>query len=264
LFYGFTSPAESLPIIKAASDSAVAIDGNLAESQFALTRMKVFYEWDWSGADRGFRRTLALNPNHAEAHEQYASFLAVMGRADEAIAMGRRALELDPLSLNTNLNVGFAFWVAGRYDLLREQGEKLIEFSPNFFGGHWQIGIEHWGTGKYEEAIAALQTSVACGANPMVSAYLGYLYGLTGKRDEAQKILHQLQGLSAQRHLLPFELGMVNAGLGELDHAFEYLEIAYEQRAGILIYLKYIAAMMPGFRDDPRLADLLRRIGLPE
>lgn len=263
-FYGFTSPDESIPTITSASVKAVAIDSEIAESHFALTRMKVFYEWDWSGAERGFKRTLALNPNYAEAHEQYASFLAVIGRADEAIARGRRALEFDPLSLNTNLNVGFAFWVAGRNDLLREQGEKLIEFSPNFFGGHWQIGIECWGAGKYEEAIAALQTSVACGASPMVSAYLGYLYGLTGKRDEAQNILHQLQELSAQRHPLPFEMAMVNVGLGELDRAFELLEKAYEQRAGILIYFKYIAAMMPGFRDDPRLADLLRRIGLPD
>lgn len=187
-----------------------------------------------------------------------------MGRADEAIAMGRRALELDPLSLNANLNIGFAYWAAGRNDLLREQGEKLIEFSPNFFGGHWQVGIERWATGKYEQAITALQTSVACGASPMVSAYLAYLYGLVGKRDVAQKILHQLQELSAQRHLLPFELAMVNVGLGELDRAFELLEKAYEQRAGILVWFKYIAAMMPGFKDEPRLADLLRRIGLPE
>ncbi len=264
LFYGFTSPAESLPIIKAASARAVEIDANLAESQFALTRMKVFYEWDWSGAERGFRRTLAINPNHAEAHEQYANLLAVMGRTDEAIAMGRRALELDPLSLNANLNVGFVFWAAGRNDLLREQGEKLIEFSPNFFGGHWQIGVEHWATGKYEQAITALQTSVACGAAPMVTAYLGYLLGLVGRRDDAQKILNQFHELSAQHHSLPFELAIVSVGLGELDRAFELLETAYEQRAGILTWLKYIAAIMPGFRDEPRLADLLRRIGLPE
>lgn len=262
-FYGFTPPDESIPLIKSAAAKAVAIDGDLAESQFAMTRMKFLYEWDWSEADRGFQRTLALNPNHAEAHEQYTIFLAVMGRADEAIAMGRRALGLDPLFLNTSISVGFSMWILGQYERLREHGEKLIEFAPDFFGGYWQIGVECWGTGKYEEAISALQTSVACGANPMVSAYLGYLYGLTGKRDEAQQILHQLQELSAQRHALPFELGMVNVGLGELDRAFALFEQAYEQRAGILIYLKYISAMMPGFRDDPRLTDLLRRIGLP-
>ena len=263
-FYGFTSPDESIPIIKSAAAKAVAIDSELAESQFALTRMKVFYEWDWSGADRGFKRTLALNPNYAEAYEQYSSLLALMGRTDEAIAMGRRALELDPVSLNANLNVGFTFWTVGRYDLFREQSEKLIEIAPDFFGGYYQIAAECWGTGKYEQAIAAFTTAVACGAFPALSAYLGYLYGLTGKRDEAQKILHQLQELSEQRHLLPFELGIVKVGLGELDYAFALFEQAYEQRAGILIYFKYIAAMMPGFKDDPRLADLLRRIGLPE
>ncbi|MBS1787829.1 MAG: protein kinase [Acidobacteria bacterium] len=263
-FYGLSAPDESIPIIKSAASRAVAIDNDSAESQFALTRMKFLYEWDWSGADRGFRRTLALNPNHAEAHEQYAILLAVLGRADEAIAMGNRALELDPLFLNTRISVGFSFWILGQYKRFREQGEKLIEFAPDFFGGYWQIGVECWEKGKYEEAIAALQKSVACGATPMVSAYLGYLYGLTGKRDEAQKILDQLQELSAQRHLLPFELAVVNVGLGELDRAFELLETAYEQRAGILIYFKYIAKMMPGFRDESRLTNLLRRIGLPE
>ncbi len=263
-FYGFTLPEESVPIIKAASVRAVAIDNDLAESHFALTRMKVFYEWDWSGADSGFRRTLALNHNHAEAIEQYALLLAALGRVDEAIRLGRRALELNPLSLITNLNVGYTCWVVGRYDLLREQGEKLLEFSPNFHGGYWLIAVEQWRTGKYEQAISTYQTAVSLSAGPLALAYLGYLYGLVGKQDEAQKVFKQLEELSVLRHLLPFELALVNVGLGELDRAFELLEKAYEQRAGILVWFKYISAMMPGFKDDPRLADLLRRIGLPE
>jgi tetratricopeptide (TPR) repeat protein len=147
---------------------------------------------------------------------------------------------------------------------MHKQGKKLIELEPNFFGGYWLIGSEFWTKGSYEQAISKYQTAVALGGGQNVLVNLGCLYGIVGERDKAQQVLNELQELSTSRYLLPYSIALVYAGLGEVDRAFEWLEKSYEQREGLLLALKHTASRIPGFSSDPRLADLLRRIGLPK
>jgi len=262
--FGQTAPDESVTKAKAAATKALAIDSALAESHLSLARLKFWYEWDWMEADREFKKAIEINPNYAEAHDEYGLSLAVIGRADEAITEGDHALELDPLSFVSNLNVGWIFWCCGQYDNMHKQGKKLIELEPNFFGGHWLIGSEFWTKGRYEQAISKYQTAVALGGGQNVLVNLGCLYGIVGERDKAQQVLNELQELSTSRYLLPYSIALVYAGLGEVDRAFEWLEKSYEQREGLLLTFKHTASRIPGFSSDPRLADLLRRIGLPK
>jgi serine/threonine-protein kinase len=145
-----------------------------------------------------------------------------------------------------------------------EQGRKLIELEPNFFGGHWLIATEFWLEGKYEQALTLSESVVALGGGPQAIALLGCLYGIVGKREQARQALDQLQSPSRQGYTQRFDSAVVYAGLGEWDRAFDLLEQAYEQREGVLVCLKPVAALVPGLSDDPRLADLLRRIGLPQ
>jgi len=262
--FGQTAPDESVTKAKAAATRALAIDSALAESHLSLARLKFWHEWDWMEADREFKKAIEINPNYAEAHDEYGLSLAVIGRADEAITEGDHALELDPLSFVSNLNVGWIFWYCGQYDSMHKQGKKLIELEPNFFGGHWLIGSEFWTKGRYEQAISKYQTAVALGGGQNVLVNLGCLYGIVGERDKAQQVLNELQELSASQYLLPYSIALVYAGLGEVDRAFEWLEKSYEQREGLLLAFKHTASRIPGFSSDPRLADLLRRIGLPK
>ncbi len=265
-YFGHLAPAESVPKWKAAITRALEIDQRLAEGHSSLARLKCYYEWDFAGAEREYRHALELNPNSVDAHGQYGTLLAVMGRTDEAMVEGRRAVELDPLSLITNHNVGWIYWTVGEFDRLGEQGRKLIELEPNFFGGHWLIANEAIARGRYEQATAEIEKAVEleAGRTRQLSV-LGCLYGITGKRDKAEQVLSQLMQLSKRRHVLRSDIARVYAGLDDKDRAFAWFEQAYQQREGNLLFLKADArSLFPALKSDPRLADLLRRIGLPQ
>jgi TolB-like protein/Tfp pilus assembly protein PilF len=263
-YYGHIAPDQSVAKTRAAADRALALDQSLAESHYALAELKAWYDWDWLGAEREFKQSLELNSNYAEAHEQYGVFLSLIGQPGPALAEAARALELAPLSLQTNLNVGWTFLFAGQPKRLLEQSRKLMELEPKFFGGHWLMETMFWLEGKYEQALNLSESAVALGGGPQTLAFLGCLYGIVGNREQAQQALDKLQPPSEQRYAPRFDSALIYAGLGEWDRAFELFEEAYEQREGVLVCLKHLASLIPGFSDDPRLADLLRRIGMPQ
>ena len=260
---GYLSPGEGILKTKTASAKALAVDASLAESHVCLAQIKFYYEWDFSGASQEFKQAIALNPNYAEAHGEYGLILSVTGRAEEAEAEAKRSVELDPLSLITNFRAGWIYYALGQSDRVLEYCRKMIEIEPNFFGGYSLGAIEAWRQKQYGQAITEMQTAVALGEVRAIS-FLGCLYGITGEPDNARQMLGQLQDLIVEQYVPSYYFALVYAGLSELDRAFEYLEQSYEQREAILLYLKFSAALIPGFSIEPRLTDLLRRIGLPE
>lgn len=264
LFYlnGVISPDKAVPEMKTALDKALALDHTLPESRFILGWLKFTYEWDWEGAEKEFKQALALNPNNTRAMLSYGYWLAINTRRAEAVAKAAQALELDPLSLINNYFVGLGLFYAGEYERLLAHGRKLMALEPRFHGGHMIIGSEAMVRKDYDRALPALEAAATLGA-PMASYLLGYLYGILGQRERAQKLLDELQQMSAQRYVPQLGLAWIYVGLGELDRAFECLERAYERREGNLIFLKQYPVLIPGLGADPRLADLLRRIGLP-
>ncbi len=263
-FHGFLSPNEAMPQMKAAATRALTIDSALAESHLCMGRLKYAYEWDWTGAEREYLQALDLNPNYAEAHQHFGSLLALTGRTDEAITQVERALELDPLSLLANMNIGWNYWGIGLYDRMHEIARKLIELEPNFFGGHQLLGLEYWSRGKLEQAISEYRTALECGSGLAPLAALGSLYGMTGEREKAQEVLNQLLELSGQRYVPRYCIALVYAGMGESDRAFECLDQACQQHEGVVLnYLKHARFLFPEASSDTRYADLLRRVGLP-
>ena len=111
---GFLTATEARPKAKAAAEKAVQLDDNSAEAHTSLAVFKLFYEYDWAGCEREFRRAFALNPNYAFAHDQFGLALAFQGRLDEAIAEGKRAAELDPLSPQIPIDNSIALMFQGR------------------------------------------------------------------------------------------------------------------------------------------------------
>jgi serine/threonine-protein kinase len=263
-WFGYLPFDDGEPKWKAATAKAMALDSALGEAHLAQAWTSFYEKWDFFGAQQEFKRAIELNPNYGQTREQYGLLLSVMGSADEAIAEATRAVEIDPVSLVTNLNAGWIFWCLGQYDRMAEQGRKLLELDPSFFGGYWLIGTVAWIQGRYEQAISDYQTAMALGGGTTICSNLGCLYGLAGQRDKAQQALAELLELSAQRNVRRYDIALVFAGMGELDHAFEWLQRACERREGSLMFLKHVAQLIPGLSADPRLVSLLRRIGLPE
>jgi len=258
--YSVIPPREALPQAKAMASKALELDETLAEAHTALGYALFSYEWKLSEADREFQRAIELNPNFPTAHQWRGETLNAAQRFDEAVAEGKRAIELDPFSLIVNHALGISYWYSRRYDQAIEQYRKTIEMDPNWYIAHWFLGAVYEAKGLHGEAIAEYQKAVALNNDPYVLSFLGHVYGASGRKDEAMKILAQMNEIAKQRYVPAYSFAMVYAGLRDNDRAFQWLERSYEDHAYDLAYLK-VDPEFDSLHSDPRFADLLRRVG---
>ncbi|MCM3906464.1 MAG: tetratricopeptide repeat-containing serine/threonine-protein kinase, partial [Pyrinomonadaceae bacterium] len=233
------SPKEGFPSAKAAAMKALELDDKLAEAHTMLGVVKFFYDWDWAGTEREFRRALEINPSHSDAHQMYSYYLSAMGRYEEALAEMRRAQELDPLSLEKTAGIGEMLYHQRQYDQAIEQYQKVLEMDPNSGFAHWAIGNVYVQKGRYAEAIAEYQKAMPLsGDSPDEPGSLACAYALSGKRREALVILEELKERSKRSYVSPTVLAFIYTAFGEKDQAFEWLDRAYDGRDFILVQLK--------------------------
>jgi eukaryotic-like serine/threonine-protein kinase len=257
-------PKEAMVKTKLAAQKALQLDETLAEAHTSLADAKFKGDWDWSGAEREFKRALELKPNYAEAHEWYSQYLAAMGRFEESIAEGKRAQALDPVSPSISRNLGFVYYLARRYDQAIEEYQRALELDPNFFFAHWQLGRAYADKSMFEQAIAESQKAVELsGHGPGAVGGLGYVYAASGRRGETQQVLDELKELAKQRYVSPYSVAAIYARLGDKDAAFEWLEKAYREGAYGILFLKSVPEW-DGWRSEPRFQDVMRRVGLPQ
>jgi len=224
-----------------------------------MARLKC--DWDWKGAERDFKRAIELNPNYAPAHQFYASFLATVGRPDEAIDEARKTQKLDPLSLISNADLAWNYYLARKYDQAIDQGRSTLELDPKFFPAHRYLGLAYEQKAMYAEAVAELSKAAdLSNGSAQMKATLAHAYAMA-KNPEARKILLELEEAAEQRYVSPYDIATIYAALGEKDQAFAWLEKAYEERSGWLAYLQ-VNPILDNLRPDPRFASLVRRIGL--
>jgi TolB-like protein/DNA-binding winged helix-turn-helix (wHTH) protein/tetratricopeptide (TPR) repeat protein len=260
--YDVLPPDEVYPRIREAIRKALELDEQQSEALVILGETREEYEWDWRGAERAYQQSLEINPNNVEAHHFYTSYLARMGRLSEALAAGRRAETLDPLSLVVKTNVARVLYYARQYHKALEEVRQTLELEPNFFLAHLLLGYIYYAQGMYQEAHEAYQKAITLvGRQPVVLMLLGALYPQLGKPDEARKILEELQALSHQRYVRPSYIAMIHVSLGEHEQAFAWLEKAYAERDSYLPLINVDPFFDP-LRPDPRFHDLLRRMRL--
>jgi tetratricopeptide (TPR) repeat protein len=243
---------------------------NLADAYLSLAIITFFYDWEWEKAETEFKQSIALNPNNAESLSYYAMFLGFKERLEEAISWDRRALEIDPLSPLINMNVGWTYFSAGQLEEALSQARKMIEIEPDFYGAYWLRGAIHLSGGEYEDAVEELKKAVSLGGRQIVLADLGSAYGLAGKKEEAAAILDQLLEMRRQEYVPAICIARVYCRVGENDKTIEWLEKAFEERNGEMVLLKgEISGAAKGdslssLGKDPRLANLLRKMNLPQ
>jgi TolB-like protein/Tfp pilus assembly protein PilF len=258
---GALPPSEGRRRAEEAATKALALDGARAEAHTALGFVK-HYNWDWPAAEQDFKRAIEINPNYANAHNYYASYLMSRGRVDESIAASNRARELDPFSLAISAQRGFLLENARRYNEAIEQLRGVIAMDPSHYQAYWFLGHTYAANKQFEEAIAAAQKAVELSErSPGALGMLGLAYGLAGRTADALKILNELLELNKTRYVTPAALVNVYIGLEDKEQAFVWLEKAYQERSNYLAYLKVFPILDP-LRSDPRYADLIRRVGL--
>jgi tetratricopeptide (TPR) repeat protein len=240
------------------------LDSTLAEAHTSLAWAKVFFDWDLQGGGREFARAIELNPGYANAHHWYAVYLTIVGRHTEAIAEDRKAETLDPLSLIISADVAMeALGPAGLYDQEVEQCRKTLEMDPSFPLAHACLSDAYKNKRMYPEAIAEMLKAIDLSRGSVVwVSGLGQTYALAGRRDEALKVLRQLQARSKQEFVSANLFAYIYAGMGDRDQAFTWLEKAYEERSDLVAAFR-IGRQLDPLRSDPRYQDFLRRMNLP-
>jgi serine/threonine protein kinase/Tfp pilus assembly protein PilF len=264
--YSALPPKAAMPRAKAAAMKALELDDGLAEAHTSLAAALVWFDWDWKASEREFKRAIELNPSYSVAHHWYASvLLSAMGRYDEAMAEEMRALELEPLSLVINANLGFINYQGRRYDRAVVHLKNALEIDGNFIYAHFILGLAYAQKRMFQESIAEIKHALelAGGRGALMTAALAYVYAVTGNRDEAGRILAQLQTFPSNRDVSPFYLALIYAGLGEKGEALKWLEDACEERYNWMVWLK-TEPMLECLHGEEKYLELLGRIGLAE
>jgi TolB-like protein len=248
---------------KTAALQAVAIDETLAEAHAVLAFTTFWYEWDWEGAERHFKRALELGPDSADAWWMYAHLRSNLLRHDEALAMVARARALDPLSSLIHAMEGQFLVHAGRAADAVPRLKEAIELDPRSRVAHLFAAKAYIEQGLFEEGLKEAQISHdLCPTNSSARANVAYAHALAGRRSEATKILSALRKLAAKQYVPAFNIAMIYSALGQTSDALTWLERGMEQRVP---YMTFLASdpKWKTLRDDPRYLSLLRRLNLP-
>jgi serine/threonine protein kinase/tetratricopeptide (TPR) repeat protein len=254
---------EVLPKVKSAAAKSLELDEAGAEAHTSLAWAR-FHEWDWSGAEKEFKRAIELNPSYPTAHSWYGEYLMVEGRFDEALAEMNRAAELNPMSPALNLALGYRFYYAHQYPAAIERIQKTLAMDPAFVPAHVFLGRAYEQKGAYPDAIAEMRKALELSEGDTNElAALGHAFAVGHQAEEAKKILDQLKERSQQTYVQPGLIAVIHIGLGDKNQAFDWLQKAYEDRSAGLLYLKVDPAF-DSLRSDPRFVDLLRKVGFSQ
>lgn len=251
---------EAFPRAKEAALEALAMDSTLAEPRVALGYIAMEYEWDWPAAEKWLSSAVTLDPGYSSGHQYYGNYLRIMERFDEAIAQGRAALAIEPLSIPQQAELGYTYYYARRYEDARRQLERTIEMDSTYAHAHLRMGQVLEQEGKHAEAIAAFERAVALSADdPGLEAALAHALARAGRTADARRILDEL--LAAENFVSPYSIAIVYIALGEKDRAFEWLDRAYAARSPSMVSLRVHPWLDP-LRGDPRFTALLTRMNL--
>jgi len=262
--FGWSPARDAMPRAREAAGHALGLNETLAAAHVSLGYVKALYNWDWPGAAREFHRALELNPGDADVHFAYSiTYLAPLGRLDEALTEIRTAVTLDPLSAYKITGVGMVLTYRREYDLAVVQFKKAIELEPSFYHAYDELrGTEH-DRGRPEAEEAVIQAMRAQFQNVDDTPARARQAAREGKPAAARAIVEQwIQNCDRmQRPGKSSYVAQVYAGIGENDLSFKWLDKAYEERSPLLAYAK----VMPHYdamRPDPRFAALLKHLGL--
>jgi Tfp pilus assembly protein PilF len=264
--YAPVSINETTPNIRAYAEKALALVPDLAEAHTALAGA-YWNEWKWDESEREFQKALKLNPNLADAHHWYGLLLAWLGEhPDEAIAQIKRAVELDPLNLRFNTNVGQALWLARHDQLAVEQIQKTIELDPTFADAHDFMAMIYRSQGKYDLWLSERKKTVALTKDEEESKIVDAAekeYRKSGFRGAVLKIIAMKTELRKRRYEDPGKIAMEYAVIGDKDAAFLWLDKSVEEQAGATQNIRTWREF-DNLRSDPRYKAILIKMGLPQ
>ncbi len=261
-WYRFLTPRSAFSRAREAVKMALAIDERLPEAHTSSGVVKFYYDWDWLGADRSFRRALELNPNDATALHAYAECLAARGSLDEARAMIERAQQLEPMNLTVNAGLGWIHFFSRDYERAIDHLEKTLALDPEYVFLNWFLGQAYLMAGSDDRAIAAFRRGFELSMeHPGMAAYLALACGRGGRDEEAAELTCWLTDAGKKSYVPADYMAVACLGLHRVDEAFEWLTKARDEHSLHLVFLG-VDPLFDGLRPDPRFGALLQSLGL--
>jgi non-specific serine/threonine protein kinase len=261
--FGVLPAKEAFPQAKAAAAKAVKMGPSLSDAHLAVGLVSLYFDWDWATAEKHFRRAVELSPHSARAHYGLSLWLLVQQRHAEAIQEADLALELDPLSLPMNFNVGYLNYFAGNNDRAIGQFEKILEMDPSFVLASLILCPAYLRKGLVPAALATVEKALPQSRNwSSLRAMLAVVHAGSGRANEALEILEELKKEGASFPLLSYWAATISNALQHKEQTLDWLEKACEERIGLLVLLK-VASGFRNLTQEPRYQAILERIGLP-
>ena len=258
---GVAPPAQAMPKAERAAKQALALDDSLAEAHASLAGVLYRYRWDWTAAERGFRRSVDLEPNYEEGRRAYGIYLQTMRRFGESVEQLRRARDLNPLTLRRHLDFVSALFRAGRSEEALTEADRVRGIFPPISARllNREIAYDHLWRRDWPTAIRAFEKAAP---QNTANEWLGYAYAMVGRTSDARAMLAAFHKTAKTQYVAPLKFAVVHFGLGERDEAFRWLEQAFDERAMDLRSLTI--GLFSFLHDDARFQDLLRRMGLAD
>lgn len=260
--YGGAEPREAYEKARTAALRALEIDDDLAEAHTSLAYVRMYYDWDWPGAESEYRRAIDLNPNYATARQWYSEYLTAMGRFDEALAEIRHAEEIDPLSPVINAGEVWVLYFARRYDEAIDRGRTLAGMHPEFAEIHEYLKRCYDQKGMYADAIASRQMRRRlAGLDTTETSAIRDAASAADRQTYWRKRLEQELEDARREKPAAFDMAEIYAELGDTRKSVEWLARAVDERHYLVMYLK-VAPALDGVRSTREYAELVRRVGL--
>ena len=263
-YYTGASRNDSLAKARDAATKALSLDSKLAEAHAALGKID-FFQLDLAGSIREYQRAIELKPNYATAHQWYGNdALVSYGRFEEAIAEGKRAVELDPLSPVINSDLGITFYLARRYDDAIAQLRKTLAIDPTFFYAHYNLGIVLELKGDLTGAIAEYDKAKQLSNDSFTIALLGAAKGLAGDKHAAEQTLKELDQIAQSQEVDQYSRALVYLGLHDKEEALRAIDRAFAARDGSSLMWIKVDPLLDPLRGDPRFEALVQKVIAPQ
>jgi len=258
--YGGGAPQVLFPMARKAARKALELDENSAEAHASLGLIYLYYEWDGAAAEAEFKQSLEINPNYSHVRMWRGINLTAMDRLPEAVKEMERAQELDPLSPIITSASGMPLCFQGEYSRAIEKFKNGLQLDQSFARAEFYLGIAYEQQGLHKQAVTELEKAIRFSdGNPEYQGLLAHAYAMAGDAVQARRILDKLKQRSTKEYVPAFSIALVYQALGERDRAFEWLDKAYEDRSGGMVYLR-VDPLLNELRSDPRFKRLSEQI----
>ncbi len=258
--FGYLAPAEGRPKATEASASALSKDDSLAEAHTSAALVKEFYDWDWSAAEKEYKRAVDLNPNSAAGRHWYGYFLGKQGRFSEAERELKRALEIDSLSPLANATLGWLYYVNKQPERAIEQLNKTLEMDQNFAPARRTLEMVYSQRGMEREALAQWMKALTLSGNPELAAMLEEDFSKSGYKGLLRTWLEGQKEIAKEKYASPYMIAQTYARLGDQKSAMEWLQTAATAHDTRLVNLKVDPAF-DALRSLNDFQDILKRVG---